>query len=406
MKFKLIKLPGIRNLLILAILIRFLVMPFYFHPDLKTTYFKVSHLQSGVVDIYTFLEQNKDKFTIKENFNYFPLTYFLLGSYNFLISPLLGNNFNEWLSDGSQQATERIGVFRYLFLLKLPYLFFDIATAFLLLNFFTEIEKKKRVFILWLFNPFSIVLIYVFSNVDIIPVFFMVLSLYFAKKEKLITSSLMLGIGAGFKIFPILLLPFLIILGKNIKEKILITIVGIGSFLLIILPFVRSSAFHQAALVSGLTTRIFSAGLNISFGEMLMPAIVALGILIFLFLTKKKIGLYKYWTITFLLILSLIHFHVQWLLWAAPFLTILFVEKSKLIAPGLILILVAFLIPFLYQDQFMSVGLFSVINPLFSSLPIPFSLVQKFYDPTTIQSILHSLLLGGSIIFSWRILED
>ena len=391
------------NLLILAVLIRLLIMPFYFHPDIKTYNFQASFLKQGVLDIYSYLEKNKDRFPIKEEFVYFPLTYFFLGGYQILISPILGPNFTNWLSDASAKSVETIGIYRYLFLLKLPYLFLDILTGFLLTLFFTSRQQKRKAFIFWLFNPFSIILIYIYSNVDIIPVVLLVLSLYLVKKEKFISSALLLGVAAGFKAFPLLLLPFLIMFGRTAKEKLLILFTALATFTLIVFPFLGQDAFQKSTLISGLTTRIVSSGLNIGFGEMLLPAIIALSALFFYTSMTQKGEIYEYWLLAFLLIFSSIHFHIQWLLWIAPLLVILSIEKPQFTKPMLILILLIFSIPLLYQDSYMTVGLFNAISPLFSSLPTPATILQKVYDPYAFSSILHSMLLGGSLIFGWRL---
>lgn len=393
------------DLLILAVLIRLLIMPFYFHPDIKTYNFQASFLKQSVLDIYSYLEKNKDNISLKEEFVYFPLTYFFLGGYQILISPILGPNFTDWLFDASAKSVDTIGIYRYLFLLKLPYLFLDILIGFLLTLFFTSRQQKRKAFIFWLFNPFSIILIYIYSNVDIIPVVLLVLSLYLANRKKFITSSFVLGIAAGFKAFPLLLLPFLIMFGRTSKEKLLILFTALATFTLIIFPFLGQDAFQKSTLISGLTTRIVSPGLNIGFGEMLYPAIIALSALFFYAFMTKKGEVYKYWLLAFLLIFSSIHFHIQWLLWIAPLLVILFIEKPQFVKPGLILILLIFTIPLLYQDPYMTVGLFNAVSPLFSSLPTPAAFLQRVYDPYTSSSILHSLLLGGSLVFGWRLLN-
>ena len=96
-----LKLPNILNLFLLAILIRLLLMPFYFHPDIKTYHFQSSHLQKGVFNIYSYLTENKQNLPIREEFVYFPLTYLFLGTYQIAASPLLGGDFNNWLSYAS-----------------------------------------------------------------------------------------------------------------------------------------------------------------------------------------------------------------------------------------------------------------------------------------------------------------
>lgn len=110
-------------------------MPFYFHPDIKTYHFQASFLKKGVFNIYTYLAGHKVELPLKDEFVYFPLTYFFLGFYQIIASPFLGANFPVWLSDASAGAVNQIGVFRYLLILKLPYLVLDILIPFLLIKF-------------------------------------------------------------------------------------------------------------------------------------------------------------------------------------------------------------------------------------------------------------------------------
>lgn len=401
-----IKRLRLQRALVLAILLRLLIMPFYFHSDIKITYFKTSFLGKNVVDIYSYLDKNIDNLTIKENFTYFPLTYFLLGGYQILISPFLGEDFNNWLSDASQTASDRVGVYRYLFLLKLPYLAFDLAVAFLLLGFFQDKSDKKKIFTLWLLNPFTIILIYVFSNIDIIVVFFSVVSLLLLRKQKILLAAFFLGIGASFKVFPLLFLPYLLIYGKGTAEKIKIALAGILPFIISIAPFLHSQSFKDAALVSGLTTRIAFPGVQIGFGETLMVCIVSITSLFFWVYTKNSKDIKEYWfhiLALLLLLLSTIHYHIQWILWVAPFLALLDVFKESTKKLAIIWMIVAVLIPLLYDDKSMGVSLLSAISPLYNLLPTFFAVIQKIYDPYLLQSALHSTLFSLSLILIWDV---
>lgn len=402
-----IKLPNILNLLILAIFIRLLIMPFYFHPDIKTTHFKVSFLREGVIDIYSYLDKNINNFTIRENLNYFPLTYFLLGGYQIIASTLLGSDFSSWLSDASVEVTERIGTFRYLFILKLPYLIFDLLTAFLITKFFdTEINKRKA-FILWLFNPLSISIIYIFSNIDIIPVTLSLASLLLLQKKMFIIGGLTLGLAIGFKQYPVLFLPFIMLFIKDFRKLMLMVCTIFGVIIATIAPF-WSTAFVHSALVSSLTTRLAFPGIGIGFGEALMVGVVTLSVLFFYSLTERNEIVNKLWyylTAVLLLVFSTIHFHIQWLLWIIPFLILLSIFHTNLSKLVWIWACLAFLIPLLYDDRSMTISLLSAISPLYNLLPTPFLILQHFYDPFLAQGVIHSVLFGISLVLLWRILR-
>lgn len=391
------------RLFLLAILLRLLLMPFYYHPDIKTYNFQSSFLKEGVSNIYTYLIEHNKELPIKEEFVYFPLTYLFWGSYQVIISPFLGNDFQSWVSDASAEAVNRVGTYRYLFLLKIPYLALDLMLPFLLINFFKSKKDKRDAFILWLFNPFSIFIIYIYSNTDIIPVVLSLASLLLFQKQRVILSGIFLGLAIGFKPYPVLFLPFLLLFLKDFKEFLKFTSFVMITILAILLPFF-SKEFVNSALVSGLTTRIAYPNLNIGFGEALMVGVVSLSALFFtLFIMKNKQveDSWHYLFLTLLLMFSSVHFHIQWLLWIAPFIVIYHIinrNNRKLIWIWLTL---AFLIPLLYDDRSMTISLLSPISSLYKLLPTPFQILQKLYDPYLVQGILHSIIFGIAVVVSW-----
>src|SRR3989344_526360 len=315
------------KLFLFAILIRLMLMPFFFHPDIKTYNYQSSFLKEGVFNIYIYLIDNREKLTLKEEFVYFPLTYFFLGGYQILSTPFLGNNFSDWLSDGSAGAIDKVGVFRYLFILKIPYLIFDLAIPFLLIKLFNDFKLKRQVFILWLFNPFSLGLIYIFSNVDIIPLFFSLISLLLFINKRIILSGLFLGLAASFKAYPLIFVPFMFIFLGNTKERLKFVTIIVSTVLLCIL-FFWSNEFIHSALISSLTTRIAFPNIPIGFGESLMVGIISLLILFLTGLINKNVSkVWDYLLAALLLIFSTIHYHIQWLLWIMPFVVIFHILK-------------------------------------------------------------------------------
>lgn len=386
-------------LIVIAIVIRLLVSSLLYHPDIKTIAFQTSFLKSGVVDIYSYLTNNKESLSIKEDFVYFPLTYFTIGGYQALVSPLLGEGFNEWVGDaGANSTVNNTGIFKYLVLLKLPLIFADLAIAFLLLGFFKNKKNAIKAFELWLLNPFTIILIYAFSNIDLYTVLLTLVSLLLAKRNKLLLSSVILGLAISFKLYPLLFVPFLFLTAKQMKEKILVTVVPIVIFVLSLIPL-WSKAFVNSALISGLSTRMFSPNFEIGFGESIIVGLFLITALFFYgLLLDQKVKLFNYLVSLILIIFSFSHFHTSWLLWIAPFLVILAIKKDNLKWPIFIWVLIAVAIPLLYSDRSMTLSLFRIYTNWFDLLPTPFTVVNKFYDAYGLQSILHSALAGISMI--------
>lgn len=397
---------GFLKILVLAVFLRLLLMPFFLHPDIKTYHFQSSFLGDGVVDIYTYLAQKRETLPLKDEFVYFPLTYYFLGTYQIIVSPFLGDSFKGWLYDASQSSSERIGVFRYLFILKLPYLVLDVGIAFLIMGFFKELPLRRRAFILWLFNPFSLILIYVFSNVDVIPVFLGLLGLRFFNRERYIKSGFLIGVAACFKGFPLLYAPFLLTKVNSLNKRVLFFCSSFGVFALaLILSW--SEAFKQASLVSGLTTRVLYAKLDLGLGESVLIFVTSY---VFLFLAVLTDIICKKETVKLLVILlialfSLIHFHIHWLLWVLPFAVILVVTKPKLIGLMTLWIGLGMAIPMLYNDKAMSIGLLMPISHLFDQLPALFQVAGRIYEPVILQSLFHSALAGMGAILIWKILQ-
>jgi len=196
-------------------------------------------------NIYTFLVDNKKTLPLKDDFVYLPLTYFLVGGYQIFATPILGKGFDAWLANADYNlVVADPNVFKYLVILKLPYLILDIAIAFLLLRYFKDKEKGQKVFTLWLFNPFTIFIIYAFSNVDLYAVFFTVIAFLFINKLKLIPAAIFLGIAACSKLYPLLFCAiFYFLKGQNVREKIVVSLVPICILGAIIFTFLVPSLY-------------------------------------------------------------------------------------------------------------------------------------------------------------------
>jgi hypothetical protein len=395
-----------KKLLVLAIFLRLLVSAFFFHPDIKTFNFQASFLKKGVFNIYSYLVNNKKTLPLKEDFVYFPLTYFTLGGYQWATSPILGKGFDSWLANAdSNTIVTNQNIFKYLTVLKLPYLIFDILIAYFLLNYFENKEKGKKAFIIWLFNPITIFIIYAFGNVDIFPVAITLLSLLLIKKGKMKLGALTLGLAAGFKLYPLLFVPFLALSGKTLKEKIMLAVIPFLVFAGISLPFI-SSSFIQSTLISGLTTRMFFPNFEIGFNESIIVGLLGITVLFFYAaLIDKKKNLLHYWLALFLIIFAFAHFHIAWLLWTAPFLVLLIVKRPQLSLTILAISVCAFIIPLLYQDRFMTLGLVRTYSLYYDLVPTPFTIIQKVFDPYNLQSILHSLIAGGTLVVTYLLFK-
>jgi len=338
-------------------------------------------------------------------FTYPPLAYFTLGFLMLVFKPFYNLNFMEWfVKHPLNDSLGNTGLFWHLFLLKLPYLFFDLGVAFLLVKILGPDQRRKIVFKLWLFNPLSFYTSFIVSQFDIIPVFFVVLALFLALKEKKHLSLISLSIGGGFKLFPLWLVPlFALILGKDFRERIKLLFCGIFPYLLTILPFVSSPAFRQTVLFSNQSQKMLFMGLPVSGAEVLYVFVVVL-FLIWFRVYYKRVEKEKIWVfilLTFLLFFSVTHYHPQWFLWITPFL-ILELVYSRFEHLFLVLVLFGCWLGItLFFEPSLSYGAFSPIWPQLATVQGFSEVLSSHINVFMVKSLIRSVFAGASLALTF-----
>lgn len=364
---------NIKYILFWAILLRFLIMPFFFHPDLKDHHQRVNYLHTeGVINIYEFLRIDSYAKEHNLDFSYPPVTYFTLGFYQFLISPLLGSDFQNWVRDYSDYRYNTVFIFRYLFTLKVIYFVFELLTGLLIYKLLSDPAKKKLALIFWFFNPINLYAIYGIGQFDIIPSFFSVLSLYLFTGKKILASGLSLGTAVAFKTYPMLFLPFFLIAKNKLKDKIIFTFTTLSVYGLTVLPFLNSREFQKDVLFSGLSTRIFQMKISVLDFQISVFVILFLLLILIYFFLRSRFPLYIPIIIILGLVFSTTRFHPQWIIWLMPFLTIAYGNSNinlKYIIPFIISYFIYFIF---FGDPFLTTGLLSPISTLYLEIP-PFT---------------------------------
>lgn len=389
-------------LLILGLIIRLVLMPVTLHPDIWAISFAQNIFAfKGVFNIYDFLGNLPNDSALVVNygrnfFTYPPLAYFTLGIFGFILRSLFNQNFFNNLAVTLPDVLADSRLYFHLFLTKLPYLFFDLGILFLLINFFQDEKKKKLAAVLWIFNPVTLYTSYMIGQFDIIPVFFTVLALCLAKKEKFFWSVISLGIGGAFKMYPLFFLPFLVVAGtKNGKNSIKLLLAGIFPYLLTIVPFLGSSIFRQTVLFSNQSQKMLFAKIPVSGAEYLSFFVV-----LYLFLVGisfiKKVELWKWFLAVMLLFFSVTHYHPQWFLWLSPFLILFWVEYKKYWLLPVILLMSWTVITLLFEPS-LSISLFAPVNKALQSVKPLSETLNRFYDVFDFKSLIRSIAAGISL---------
>lgn len=360
------------------------------HSDMSFLHFFPSLLAyQGIVDPYGYIDQHFSQ-SVKELgwFYYPPLTYFTLGFFQFLFRPLV-SGFDQWL------LLSYIGVdvpnlptylflpagqhsFSYILMMKIPYLFFDIFAGFFLLRIPDKPQKALTAFKYWMLNPVVLYSCFIFGQFDVIPAFFIILSIIFAKREKPYLSVIMLGIGGGYKLVPMLLLPIAsVFLGKTHIERIKLFLLGLIIF---IIPIMLLWLPSHGAVVKSIFPAILTVGMGVNKNLLIlilqaMFIVGYLGILAHAYFHSKKQQahpcnlLQKYYLIILLLFfVSMASPSFHYLVVLTPILALEIAQDQKM--RKWILILILSFIPLTITGRLLWAGLLEPLHPtLFLSLP-------------------------------------
>ncbi|MCX6727060.1 MAG: hypothetical protein NTY75_04650 [Candidatus Shapirobacteria bacterium] len=398
--------------LIIGLAIRIFLMAFTYHPDLAgqslSSYFLGT---KNVTNVYEYLLSLPPSHPLVKNFGvsdifiYPPLTYFTLGSFQKIFAFTGLSYFLETVMSGANIYLIP-NLPWYLLIIKLPYLIFDFAVAFLLYKYFTNPRHRYLAFIIWIFNPVTLYATFCMGVFDIIPVFFTVLSAFLLKKNKLALSALAIGFGIAFKMYPIFLLPFIIFKSDKWLSRIKIGIISLLPVILTNLPFITSSAYRYMVF-SPKSQKMFYMEWMLSVAEGLFPFLL---ILTFLYLLSQNKFLRpkfycSYFMVVFLLLFSVTHFHPQWFIWITPFLIIELLNyhfKEAWLYLGLVFIYI--FIVFTFENS-LSVGLFAPLNPSLASFVGTQSILTKAVDINQLKSYFRSVFAGISIYLAFTHLK-
>ncbi len=256
------------HILLLGILLRVVIMPFFCHMDAL----------SEARRVYFWAENNMFFSNIPRN-----TTMFIEVVFFHLTRFLLPNDVSMFFIEDIRLSTANIPhyfefvsnftIFRTLFILKLPYLVFDILTAIVLFHYFRDKDMGIRSCTLWLFNPITLFAFYVFGRFESIPIFFIAASLLAMKKKRIILAAVLVGLCLNGREMMVLYSPVFIctVLFASLKEidlrKKIISIFIVSMFTIIALQlysFLLNSGGGDTALIikEGRVKHLFAYSLH------------------------------------------------------------------------------------------------------------------------------------------------
>lgn len=399
----------------LGIVIRVILMPITLHPDLWGHSFAgYFFAYKGVGNIYQYLaslpatDPLVKNFGVSDIFIYPPLAYYTLGIFRLLVKPFTDPNFIPLAIQTGGNLIGNSELYWHLFLFKLPYLFVDLGLAFLLSGLFTDMKKKKLAFVLWIVNPVTLYATFMIGQLDILPTFFVVLSLYYYKKGKNTLSLLSLGVGGSYKLFPLLLIfPMAFLIADKFWPRVKALVIGFLPFALISAPFLTSPAYRQMVLFSPKSQKILFMGFNVSSAEMVFAFLLFATIIYFYsYYAVKKLRPEVYFLSILLLIFSVTHYHPQWFLWVTPLLVWQLVEGNmKYWLLGATFVVSWFIIMMFFEPS-LSVGLFRPILPQLDKFPGLTDIVMKYTDVNHFKSMVRSVFAGGAAYYIYSLFRE
>lgn len=385
----------------LAVVLRLLASAFLYHTDLKGIYH-----ETGLVLKYGWVEGYQEG--VKENtpLHYPPPVYLIFGGYQRLGGFLFGNDFQKWVASPDLKFWVYKGALKDILLMKFPILLTDFLVAWILVRSVPE-NRRKLAAILWLFNPFTLYAIYGTSHFDIMPTAAIVAAAVSFRKRKTASYAL-LGLGAGFKVFPLLLLPFWLVFDdRRWARRLGDLAVAMAVLVVCLAPIIKSREALGSVFLSNLTGGVTRAAFDIGNHESLPIYPVAYGLLLLsaIFGYLRKVPLEAIPVAVFGGLFGLSNFHPQWMVWLMPFLLLLVVDGWLRWRLALLLLLSYWGVVFLINDIYMTFGILSPMNSAFASLPTARSLLDNFGIGDQLQAAFHALFLACLILAIAEILK-
>lgn len=244
------------------------------------------------------------------------------------------------------------------FIFKIPVLAADLAIFYILVKLFPG--KVKEVIVFYFTSAIVFYSSFIHSQLDLIPMAILVLSIYYLKRNKVMISSIFFALACCTKLHVLAVLPLILIyIGKKYGYKkffgyiaVIVAIYGLFS-----LPYIFSEGYRHLVLSNPKQNLVFNSYFTFqNLTLYLLPMI--LGFVYFRFLSYTKINLdlldsYCLFVFSLLLIFTASN-GPAWYCWIVPFMSIFAIkygEANKGISYSIFLLNLFYLIFFIFFHQ-------------------------------------------------------
>ena len=369
-------------------------MPFAMHTDVRF----VGDLIGINKGAYGFVFEQKP-------FLYPPLAAFTAVLFQQILRPLIAPFF-QWPYLGAEARILVLSqpyLFRVLFAFKSFHLVFDfLILYFLAWMFYIESDRIRNILLFWLFNPIVIYNTYLHGQIDLMPLFFIVLGLYFAKRGRAAWAIFWLGIGACYKPFPLFFLPpAILILDKTWRGRLKLSLLGFGPFILSMLPYMG----RYTRSISNYPQLFFKLGYDLGFGAQVYIFFVLYAVLLWYIEHNKAHTFAELWRYCFIILLfyyPMSYFDLHYYAWIIPFAAFYLAEQPQVwpIYTFAFLGLLACLTPTPLARYFAPIS-----SEYFLRLPSLLEALTPYLPVLFIVNVLRSFLVGTFLWLAWRIFQ-
>jgi uridine kinase len=322
---------GLSIKLIFMIFAQSPVMSSYFYPFLSF------FVESGFSNPYTFFLESDNK----EAFPYPAGMLFLLA-----IPQIISSFFD------LNQAFA-IGV------LKIPLLLADLGILLIVSQW--VLNKKHIIYFLILYwlSPVTIFISYIHGQLDVIPIFFLIVSLNLLFKKKYLGSAALIGFSLATKTMILILIPllfsYLLVQKFRYRQIFLFGLTLLSAFMVINLPFFFQPGLFEVVFQNSEQGKLFSTFLKVDDLEIfIIPFIYLIVFVISLNIFSYSRDLFLMFIgFAFATVLSFVIPSPGWYFWVVPFLAYFF---SKFFSK----VLIFFILQICYLGYFASSGIINI----------------------------------------------
>ena len=263
-----------------------------------------------------------------------------------------------------------------LLFLKFIFCLFDVGVTY----FVYKLSKNLTSTIIYALNPVMIIIIPIHGQMDSIPLFFLLWSIYAVKQKKEKLSGFLLGVAIATKPWPILFLPYflkkaqrpakyisaLFVPGLTVIFHSIVTNVPVKE---IITPIKNYRGIYGIWGVGSMMYTLFPSWWenNIQF----FRRIFLVGFVVWTFFDKKKDFMKEFFLTMLFFFVCTPLFGIQWLSWIVPFLII---QDGKSSLGRIFLMTLSVMFAFIPFDEVVPI----LMNPVRESLAYAFGLLVWF----------------------------